>query len=162
MLKRGIYSMKSKILKIIFILSFIPYIFTVCGVIFSIFRDGIGQQQLLKLLDNIFECGIVAPIFPACLTFQMCYIFRKNRKAMFICSFIPCIFALLVIFKYMVFGIKFLGDTVYYGLDAFSLGLFGVLIYYVVFFPILPICLILQIGLIISNKKAKAKLQNTQ
>lgn len=155
--------MKSKILKIIFILSFIPYIFTVCGVIFSIFRDGIEQQQLLKLLDNVFECGIVAPIFPACLTFQMCYIFRKKRKAMFICTFIPCAFALLAILKYMVFGINFLGDTMYYGLDAFGIGLIGVFVYYVMYYPILPICLIFQIVLInsklIRNKKAK-KIKN--
>ncbi|MEE0059989.1 MAG: hypothetical protein UE295_04085 [Acutalibacteraceae bacterium] len=149
--------MKSKILKIIFILSFIPYIFTVCGVIFSIFGDGIVTKQLLRLLEDIFESFLVIPIIPACLTFQMCYIFRNKRKAMFICSFIPCAFALLVILKYMFFGINILGDTMYYGLDALSVGLFGIFIYYVVFFPILPICLILQIVLIIKNKN---QLQN--
>ena len=74
--------MKSKILKIIFILSFIPYIFTVCGVIFSIFGDGIVTKQLLRLLEDIFESFLVIPIIPACLTFQMCYIFRKKGKVM--------------------------------------------------------------------------------
>ncbi|MEE0264623.1 MAG: hypothetical protein UD936_03255 [Acutalibacteraceae bacterium] len=156
--------MKTKIIKAVFILSFIPYVLAVVFTLFIICEKGIETKQLLRLSEDIFESFLVIPIIPACVTFQMCYIFRKKRKAMFVCSFIPCVFVLLVILKYMIFGINILGDTVYYGLDAFSVGLFGIFIYYVVYFPILPVCLFFQIVLItlkLKNNKAENKLANT-
>ncbi len=128
--------MKSKIFKIIFILSFIPYVYILYLILF-------GRYTL----------NDIEPIIPACLTFQMCYIFRRKTKIMFICSFIPCIFVLLLGLQYACFGGHFIGDTLYYGLEGFEIGIFCGFYYYFMVFPIIPICLIFQIGYIIIKLK---------
>jgi len=150
--------MKSNILKFIFILSFIPYILILYSILFSgyIVNDIElqGTKRLLRSIVSHFHIYVyVKPIIPTCLTFQMCYIFRKKTKIMFICSFIPYLFVLLLALLCAIFGDVFLGETVYYGFDGFELGLFKALIYYIIGFPILPICLIFQVGYIIIKLK---------
>lgn len=150
--------MKSKILKIIFILSFIPYAFLLYPILFSRYVvndiELHGIERLLKIIESIFhDCIYAMPIIPICLTFQMCYIFRKKTKIMFLCSFIPYLFVLLLGLKYAVFGGTFGGETVYYGWDGFEIGIFATFVYYIINFPLLPICLIFQVGYIIIKLK---------
>ena len=156
--------MKSKIFKVIFILSFIPYVYILCSILFGRYiLNGIeikGIERLWKNLVAALKYDIISPIIPTCLTFQMCYIFRKKTKVMFICSFIPCIFVLLIGLQYAFFGGSFIGDTLYYGLEGFELGIFCGFFYYIVKFPIIPICIIFQIVyLIINLKKRKNSLK---
>ncbi len=149
--------MKSKIFKIIFILSFMPYVYILCSILFGRYTlNGIelkGIERLLKNIASTFQYEIFVPIIPTCLTFQMCYIFRRKTKIMFMCSFIPCIFVLLLGLQYAFFGGRFIGDTLYYGLEGFEIGILCGFIYYFMVFPILPICLIFQIGYIIIELK---------
>lgn len=81
----------------------------------------------------------------------------KNKifKLIFILSFMPYVFALLIALKCAVFGVSFLGETLYYGFEGFFIGMIGVWVYYVLRAPILPICLIFQIGYIIIKLKNK-------
>ncbi len=153
--------MKSKIFKLIFILSFIPYVYIMCSILFGGYiLNGVelqGIERLLKrsMLDFYYYIYPV-PIIPTCLTFQMCYIFRRKTKIMLMCSFIPCIFVVLSGLHYAFFGGQFFGDTLYYGFEGFVIGIFfGGLICYVKCFPLLPICLIFQIGYLINRKILK-------
>lgn len=147
--------MKSKILKIIFILSFIPYVYILCSILFGGYTlNGIelkGMERLSKRIVSTFKYEIFEPIIPTCLTFQMCYIFRRKTKIMFMCSFIPCIFILLIGLQCALFGGSFMENT-FYGLEGFKIGIFSGFYYFIVF-PILPICLIFQIGYIIIKLK---------
>ena len=159
--------MKIKILKIIFkvifILSFIPYLlvlYGICGGIIGVFS---GLKELIRMFEDTYEfCCVLTPTVPACLTYQMCYIFRKKRKIMFICSFIPCIFAFLVAIKESISGIPCMCAT-YYGLEAFDDAMYGILEIYA-HFKIWQICFIFQIVLIIlaiiKKMKSKTQLQN--
>ena len=146
--------MKSKIAKIIFILSFIPYILIIPAMIFQKHTvNGVelqGLERLIAVFDSYFSDYIrITPIIPVCLTFQMCYIFRKKGKVMLGCAFIPYLFLLLIGLQSAIFGGTFIGDTVYYGLEGFEVGFGGAFIYYSFLYPILPICLIFQIILIV-------------
>ncbi len=152
--------MKSRVGKLIFVLSFIPYLlvlYGVCGGIIGVFT---GLKELIGMFEDTYiTFFVIIPIVPACLTIQMCYIFRKKRKIMFICSFIPCIFAVLIAINKAVSGVLYpMTGAMYYGLEAFDIALFRVLEVYTGFL-ILPICLIFQIVLIILSiiKKQKAK-----
>lgn len=157
--------MKSKIFKFIFILSFMPYVYILCSILFGKYIvNDVELQGIERLLQNTisnFQCYIYTmPIIPTCLTFQMCYIFRKKTKLVFMCSFIPCIFVLLLGLQYAFWGGRFLGDTLYYGFEGFEIGIFSGFVYYVMRVPLLPICLIFQIGYIViklKNKKIKGK-----
>lgn len=149
--------MKSKIFKFIFILSFIPYVYILCWILFGRYivngAELHGIERLLESIKDIFQMYIALfPIIPICLTFQMCYIFRRKSKIMFMCSFIPYIFVLLTCLQYAFFGVKFLGSKSY-GLEGFLVGI----IYYVMGIPLLPICLIVQIIGYISNRKKNLK-----
>ena len=156
LLKIGV-CMKSKIFKIIFILSFIPYLYILYLILFGRYTlNGIelkGIERLLKNIVSTLQYEIFTPIIPTCLTFQMCYIFRRKSKIMFICSFIPCIFILVLGLQYAFFGGRFIGDTLYYGFEGFEIGIFCGFIDYFMVFPILPICLIFQIWYIIIKLK---------
>ena len=157
--------MKSKILKLIFALSFIPYLFILFYILFGKYiLNGVelyGIQRLWNILKDIFEEFIfITPILPACLTFQMCYIFKNRTKIMFLCSFIPCLFVLLLGMYGAFFGARFFGETLSYGLDGFFIGIFFAFYYYIFNFPIIPICLVFQISCIIiklKNKKTNLK-----
>lgn len=145
--------MKSKIFKFIFILSFIPYIYIVSLILFGGYIvNGVelhGIERLLESIKYVFQKYIALfPIIPTCLTFQMCYIFRRNSKIMFMCSFIPYIFALLTCLQYAFWGVVVFGSKSY-GLQGFLAGI----ICYVMGIPLLPICLIVQIIVYISNRK---------
>lgn len=153
-------NMKSKIFKLIFILSFIPYVFVIYSILFGKYTASeielSGIERLSKIIILKYHHYTYAtPIIPTCLTFQICYIFRKKSKVMFMCSFIPYLFALLLSLQYAVFGGRFLGETLHYGWDGFVIGIFGIFVYYVMDFPILPICLIFQIGYLIIKRKNK-------
>ena len=153
-------NMKSKIFKLIFILSFIPYVFLIYSILFGKYTASeielSGIERLSKIIILKYHHYTYAtPIIPTCLTFQICYIFRKKSKVMFMCSFIPYLFALLLSLQYAVFGGRFLGETLHYGWDGFVIGIFGIFVYYVMDFPILPICLIFQIGYLIIKRKNK-------
>lgn len=155
--------MKSNIFKLIFILSFVPYVFIIYSILFGKYTaNGIelsGIERLSKIIIlRYHDYTYAAPIIPICLTFQMCCIFRKNSKAMFICSFIPYFFALLLPLQYAVFGGRFLGETLHYGWDGFVIGLFGIFVYYVIDLPLLPICLIFQMGYIVIKLKNRKNL----
>ena len=162
---RSLPYMKSKILKVIFILSFIPYILIIPTMIFQKhIVNGVelkGLERVIEVLNSYFtEYAYITPIIPVCLTFQMCYIFRKNDKVMFGCTFIPYLFLLLIGLQTAIFGGTFIGDTVYYGLEGFEVGFGGAFIYYSFLYPILPICLIFQIILIVvklRKRKANSK-----
>lgn len=149
--------MKNDFFKFIFILSFIPYLSIFSFIFFGeYYVDDVelhGIQRLLQSLVSFFEYYIYAkPIVPTCLTFQMCYIFRNNSKTMFICSFIPYLFALLIPIYSAFSGIGFIGET-FYGYDGFRLGFIMIFLSYIISFPIIPICLIFQIRYIIKNSK---------
>lgn len=149
--------MKSKIFKFIFILSFIPYVYILYLILFGGYTvNGVelhGIQRLFKKIDAIFSMFIALfPIIPILLTFQMCYIFRRKPKMMFMCSFIPYIFVLLACLQFAFFGVDFIFDETY-GLEGFLLGI----IYYVMGIPIIPICLIVQIILYINIRKKNLK-----
>lgn len=153
--------MKSKILKFIFILSFIPYVYILCTILFGRYiLNDVELQGIERLIQRtiysyryyVYEI----PIIPTCLTFQLCYLFRKKPKLMFICSFIPCLFILLLRIQYAITGGKFLGDTLYYGSEGFEIGIFCGFAYYILKLPIIPICLIFQlICIILKFKKMK-------
>lgn len=157
--------MKIKIAKIIFIFSFIPYILIIPAIIFQKHTvNGVelqGLERVVEVLNSYFiQNAYIIPIIPACLTFQMCYIFRKNGKIMFLCTFIPCLFVLLIALQTAIFGGSFIGDTVYYGFEGFEVGLGVAFIYYALVYPLLPICLISQIVLIVikvRKRKANSK-----
>ena len=106
--------MKAKVLKFIYIMSFIPYAYLIYLILFGKFNvDGDELQRTERILGNIvfiLKYNIFMPIIPTCLTFQMCYIFRKKGKIMLMCSFIPCIFVLLLGLKGSFFGASFMGD----------------------------------------------------
>lgn len=144
--------MKSKIAKIIFILSFIPYILIIPAMIFQKHTvNGVelkGLERLIAVFDSYFSDYIrITPIIPVCLTFQLCYIFRKKGKVMLGCAFIPYLFLLLIGLQTAIFGATF-DDVVYYGFRGFEIGLTEAFVRYIILYPILPVCFIFQIVLI--------------
>ena len=60
-------------------------------------------------------------------------------------SIIVLIFILLLGIQYAIWGGRFLGDTLYYGLEGFNLGIFFGFIYYTLKLPLIPACLTFQI-----------------
>ena len=145
--------MKSKKFKSIFILSFIPYAYILCWILFAKYTvNGValhGIKRLFECIKDIFHLYIALyPLIPICLTFQMCYTFRRNSKIMLKCSFIPYIFVLLTCLQYAFWGVTFFGSKSY-GLEGFLVGV----IYYVIGIPLLPIYLIFQIIVYIINRK---------
>lgn len=80
--------MKKNLIKIIFIASFLPYLFAiVIGIIsaflgISFFSDKIyGLNALmLGLYFAFYSLIFIVPIVPFCLLFQICYILRKKIK----------------------------------------------------------------------------------
>lgn len=77
--------MKNKIPKIIFILSFIPYIYILSSILFGkyILNDVElkGIERLMKNIVSSYQYYVYEiPIIPTCLTFQICYLFRKSLK----------------------------------------------------------------------------------
>jgi hypothetical protein len=162
--------MKDKILKIIFVLSFIPYLVIIgtiaYGTIFGIYSvNGVEVKGLEKFLSNIgnaYWYSICIPIIPACLTYQMCYINRKKPKAMFLCSFIPCAFVLFMGVIDAIFGISIMSSAnMSYGFEGFQLGVIIGFMIYCTIYPIIPVCMLFQLGCIIyqavKNKKAKSE-----
>ena len=153
--------MKRKILKIIYFLSFIPYLLMIFSIIFRKYVIGDvelhGIERFWETIKYFFLEDIFYPIIPTCLTFQMCYIFRNNDKIMFKCSFIPYIFLLLFGVKSAIFGASFIGDKLYYGFEGYYIGVFSTGVYYTIVFPILPIYLIFQIAFIIVKRKSRKK-----
>ncbi len=153
--------MKNIILKVLFILSFIPYLLLVYSIFFGKYIiNGVeiqGMELILKNLSHVFSpssFSIFSPIIVACFTYQMCYIFRKNFKRMLICSFIPCAFILLLALHGALFGAKFLGDTLYYGFEGLYIGFLVGIIYYTSYL-IIPACIIFQIICLVINHKKK-------
>ena len=158
--------MKSIGLKIIFILSFVPYLMIVSTLIFGRYMlNGVelqGMERFVKLLGScLFDLFIWRPIGLACFTFQMCYIFRKKQTVMFVCSFIPYGVGVCFAIYSAIAGISFLSDELLYGLEGFVVGLLGVWVYFVLNFPLLPLCFIFQVACVIvflvrRSKKNKA------
>ena len=164
--------MKEKLLKIIFILSFIPYLVIVgtivYGTIFGIYSvngvDVNGLEKFTYYLGNAYWYGIYIPIIPACLTYQMCYINRKNPRIMFLCSFIPCAFILFMGIIDSIFGVSILSSVnMSYGFEGFQLGVVIGFMIYCTIYPIIPVCMFFQLGCIIyqaiKKKKEKTELK---
>ena len=151
--------MKSKIFKILFILSFIPYVYMLYSILCGRYTlNGVeinGIDRILNRAAFVFPYYVRnVPIIPACLTFQMCYLNRKKGNMMFMCTFIPLLFTLLVGLLCVFGGASLMGKPIY-GIDGFKLGVAGCLYTYVLIIPIFPICLIFQIGYLISKKAKK-------
>ena len=153
--------MRDKILKIIFIISFIPYlllIYTILTGRYMINGTEIhGIERILKnISSSVWYFAYAVPAIPICLMIEISYIFRKKENIIFKCSFIPYIFILAISVFYAFSGVRFLGDTLYYGLEGFEIGIFeGLLFYNRV--PIIPVCLIIEIYHIIKKLKTNNK-----
>ena len=164
--------MREKILKIIFVLSFIPYIAIigtiVYGTIFGTYSvngvDVKGIEKFLYCLESAYWYSIIIPIITACLTYQMCYINRKKPRIMFLCSFIPCAFILFMGIIDSIFGISILSSAnMSYGFEGFQLGVVIGFMIYCTIYPIIPVCMFFQLGCIIyqaiKKKKEKTELK---
>ena len=143
--------MKVKILKVLYYLSFLGYAFVIYVILSGkYYLNGVELQGIQRLLTNlktyIYYYLFSIPIIPMCFTYQMCYKFRNNRKKLLLCSFIPCLFILLL-------GVKFFDETSY-GLPGFMIGVVGGLYSYTIIL-LLPMCLIFQIYLFIKGFKKK-------
>lgn len=146
--------MKSKGLKIIFILSFLPYLMIISSLIFGSYTvNGVelqGMERFIKILgSSLYSLFVWQPIGLACFTFQMCYIFRKKPVVMFLCSFIPYVAGILFALYSAIAGVTFLSDELLYGVEGFIIGLIGVCVYFVLNFPLLPLCVIFQVTCVI-------------
>ena len=153
--------MKNIVLKVLFILSFIPYLLLIYSILFGkYFINGIEIQGMERILNNLSYAfspnsfSIFSPIIVACFTYQMCYISRKNFKRMFICSFIPCVFIILMGLHGALFGARFFGDTLSYGLDGLYFGVLVGIIYYTSYL-LIPVCIVFQIICLIINRMKK-------
>ena len=158
--------MKSKGLKVIFVLTFIPYLAIISSLIFGSYTlNGVelqGMERVVKVLSScLYTMFIWRPIGLACFTFQLCYIFRKKPVVMFLCSFIPYVVGICFAIYSAMVGISFLSDELSYGLEGFFVGLIGVWVYFVLNFPLLPLCFVFQVACVIvflvrRSKKNKA------
>ena len=117
-----------------------------------------GVEKIMYIIKQYFYTDMTfVPIVPACLTFQMCYTFRKNSKIMFLSTFIPCLFVLLIALLISIFGGTFMCGPLHYGFEGFRLGLSLAFVCYTFIFPILPVCFIIQIVLVVKKlRKRKA------
>ena len=152
--------MKNKILKILLILSFIPYLY----IIYLIFAGKInlngvelkGGERILENIKNYIPMYTsFIPVIPACLTYQMCFLFRNNTKKLLICSFIPYMFMILVGILYAIFGINVIWDNVSYGFEAFELAIIFQIAVGIMKYPVIPIYIIFQIYVIMRMAKEK-------
>ena len=75
---------------------------------------------------------------------------QNTFKTFFILSFIPYILVFLLGLGAAFQGATFLGDTLYYGLEGFEIGIIGGLMYLSV---VIPICLCFQLGYAIAKLK---------
>ena len=110
--------MKSKIFKILFILSFIPYVYMLYSILCGRYTlNGVeinGIDRILNRAAFVFPYYVRnVPIIPACLTFQMCYLNRKKGNMMFMCTFIPLLFTLLVGLLCVFGGASLMGKPIY-------------------------------------------------
>ena len=142
--------MKSIGLKIIFILSFIPYLAIISSLIFGSYTlNGVelqGMERIVRILGaTLYSLFVWQPIGLACFTFQMCYIFRNKPVVMFACSFIPYVAGFIYALYSAIAGTTFLSEELLYGVEGFFVGLIGVFVYYVMNFPLLPLCFIFQL-----------------
>lgn len=150
--------MKVKILKVLYYLSFLGYAFVIYMILSGqYYLNGVELQGIQRLLTNlktyIYYYLFSIPIIPMCFTYQMCYKFRNNRKKLLLCSFIPCLFILLLGLYHAILGVKFFDETSY-GLPGFMIGVVGGLYSYTIIL-LLPMCLIFQIYLFIKGFKKK-------
>ena len=150
--------MKVKILKVLYYLSFLGYAFVIYVILSGqYYLNGVELQGIQRLLTNlktyIYYYLFSIPIIPMCFTYQMCYKFRNNRKKLLFCSFVPCLFILLLGLYHAIFGVKFFDETSY-GLPGFMIGVVGGLYSYTIIL-LLPMCLIFQIYLFIKGFKKK-------
>ena len=116
--------MKNKVLKVLFIISFLPALLILILGIYSIFHGsytffGNRLYGLDGFLDVILWvgfvlCTCVIPVLPICLFFQICYILKKtvkkfkdisSKKYVTICSIIGCI---LFIIWFFLLGIRYI------------------------------------------------------
>lgn len=146
--------MKSIGLKIIFILSFLPYLSIISSMIFGSYTlNGVelqGMERAFRILGaSLYSLFVWQPIGLACFTFQMCYIFRNKPVVMFWCSFIPYVAGIILALHSAIVGTTFLSEELMYGLAGFFVGLIGVYVYYVMNFPILPMCFVFQVVCVI-------------
>lgn len=110
------------------------------------FVDIQGLNRLLSTIESSFNMYTYAmTIIPICITFQMCYVFRRNHKIMFFSSFIPWVFVLRLGLRWAFHSDSFFENIQYHALEVFVIGIFLSLTYFVIKFPIIPICLIYQI-----------------
>lgn len=141
--------MKEKILRSIFFLSFVSYLIIPGQLLFGQqIVNGVHVQGIERLLNNILALQnyiFYVPIIPASLTFQMCYSFRKKPKIMTMCSFIPCVFIVLLGFLRAIFGGCLFWGGVSYGWEGFKIGISEGLICYNIFLPLLPACFVFQV-----------------
>ena len=159
--------MKNIGLKIIFILSFIPYLAIISSLIFGSYTlNGVelqGMERVVKVLGScLYTMFIWQPIGLACFTFQMCYIFRNKPLVMFLCSFIPYVVGVLFAIYSSITGVAFMTEELSYGLEGFIIGLIGVYVYFVLNFPVLPLCFIFQMVCVIVFlvRRSKKKKEN--
>ena len=150
--------MKEKILKVLYYLSFLGYAFVIYGILFGqYYLNGVELQGVQRLLTNLktytYYYLFSIPIIPMCFTYQMCYRFRHNRKKLMLCSFIPCALIVLLGLYHAIFGVEIFYKT-RYGLTGFILGIVAGLCSYTCAL-LLPMCLILQIYLLIKGFKKK-------
>ncbi len=98
--------MKDKILKVLFIISFLPFLF----ILFLGIRDAIlgidilgymiyGWDAFLHTFWSRIGELIIRPIIYICIIFQICYILKNKvidlRKYVTICSVIACVLLLV-------------------------------------------------------------------
>lgn len=80
--------MKNKILKFLFIISFLPYLFIIINGIFNalagtifIFDKIYGfDALLLTIIFTLYTLTLEFPLIPICLIFQICYILKAKVK----------------------------------------------------------------------------------
>mgnify|MGYP004601986159 FL=1 len=82
---------------------------------------------------------------------------QNTFKTFFILSFMPYILVFLLGLGAAFQGATFLGDTLYYGLEGFEIGIIGGLIYLSIVVPIIPICLCFQLGYAIAKLKNRGR-----
>ena len=158
--------MKDKLLKALFIISFIPYVaiagIIIYGTIFGSYSiNGVEMgipDKFLANIENAYWYGFMIPIIPTCFTIQMCYINRKKSGRLILCTLIPCAFVLIMGIIDAVVGIRFFSDSsLSYGLEGFQIGvIFGAYLYCIIY-PIIPACILFQIGYVIYQIIQKKK-----
>lgn len=143
-----------KTLKIIFILSFIPYLYLLLNFFtLKCFINGNeihGFERLLEVIKSNFDMLLYSPVFPTCIFIQTCYICKLQKKMIFI---FPLIIILLAGLKSMFSGFTFITSAAVYGLEGFKDSLLLSLFYYSIIYPIIPIGFIIQLILIKKRDK---------